>query len=109
MRHAERVARQPAVPLDALPDLAGDAPSPEDAAQQRDRARLVRAALAELTSRQQEMVTLRYYGGLRNKEIAAILTLDERTVAATLSRALEQLRAQLIPTPIVLKEDNPWL
>ena len=97
VRHAERSARQPTVPLDALPDLAGDDPTPEDVAQHGDNVLRVRAALAELTPRQQEMVTLRYYGGLRNKEIAVILALDERTVASTLSRALEHLRAQLTP------------
>lgn len=109
IRHAERRGRSEVVPLDALPDLPSDDLTPEDTAQQSDRARVVRAALASLTPRQQEMVTLRYYGGLRNKEIADVLHLDERTIAATLSRALEQLRAQLMPTPTVLQEDDSWL
>ncbi|MCU0463658.1 MAG: sigma-70 family RNA polymerase sigma factor [Anaerolineae bacterium] len=111
VRHAGRVKNRPAVPLDALPDLPSHDLSPEDAAQQHDRTRTVRAALAGLTPRQQEMVTLRYYGGLRNKEIADVLGLDERTVAATLSRALGQLRALLTETPeaaTALQETDPW-
>ena len=38
-----------------------------------------------------EVLTLKFYGELRNKEIAAVLGLDERTVASNLSRALDQL------------------
>jgi DNA-directed RNA polymerase specialized sigma24 family protein len=44
-------------------------------------------------SRRREIVALRYFGGLRNQEIAAVLGLGERTVAAHLSRALRDLHA----------------
>lgn len=109
VRHTERRGRSKAVSLDTLPDLPSDDQTPEDSAQQTDRVRWVQTALTALTPRQQEMVTLRYYGGLRNKEIASVLGLDERTVAATLSRALEQLRAHLSPDPALSQEVDPWL
>lgn len=106
IRHAGRHGRNATVSLEALPDVAADDPSPEDIARQADHIEQVRRALAALTPRQQEMVTLRYYGGLRNKEIAHVLGLDERTVAATLSRALDALRDHLALN--LLQEDNPW-
>lgn len=55
-------------------------------------AALLRNLIAALPERKREIVTLRYYGGLRNQEIAALLHIRERTVAATLSRALDELQ-----------------
>jgi len=56
--------------------------------------------LRALTPRRQEIVALRFFGGLRNREIAAVLDLDERTVAAHLARGLADLqRAYLAATP----------
>ncbi|MCU0498252.1 MAG: RNA polymerase sigma factor [Anaerolineae bacterium] len=51
--------------------------------------------IAKLPERRQEVITLKFFGGLRNQEIALILKLDERTVASHLSRALEDLYQQL--------------
>ncbi|HEY8602156.1 MAG TPA: RNA polymerase sigma factor [Thermomicrobiales bacterium] len=50
------------------------------------------AQLARLSPRQREIVALRCFGELRNQEIAAVLGLDERTVAAHLSRGLRELQ-----------------
>lgn len=49
----------------------------------------------QLSPRRQEVLLLRYFGGLRNNEIALALNLDERTIAAHLSRALAQLQTEL--------------
>ncbi len=45
-----------------------------------------------LSPRRQEVITLRFFGELRNQEIAEILSLDERTVASHLCRAIEDLQ-----------------
>jgi RNA polymerase sigma factor (sigma-70 family) len=79
------------IPLDELPDIAGYDPTPEQALVRKERFAAVRAALAELPPRRAEVLTLKFYGELRNKEIAVVLGLDERTVASNLSRALDQL------------------
>ena len=79
------------IPLDELPDITGYDPTPEQALMRKERFAAVRAALAELPPRRAEVLTLKFYGELRNKEIAAVLGLDERTVASNLSRALDQL------------------
>ena len=47
--------------------------------------------IGALSPRRQEIITLKFFGGLRNQEIAAVLALDERSVASHLSRALRDL------------------
>jgi RNA polymerase sigma-70 factor (ECF subfamily) len=70
-------------------------PNIEGDLQDMERFQQVRAALGRLSDRRAEVVRLRFFGGLRNKEIAALLKLNERTVAAHVSRALEDLRTSL--------------
>ena len=65
---------------------------PEEVVTQQETFRRMRALIGTLSPRRQEVITLRFFGGLRNKEIASILGLDERTVAAHLSRGLQDLR-----------------
>jgi RNA polymerase sigma factor (sigma-70 family) len=52
---------------------------------------ILRRMIDTLPPRRQEVITLRFFGGLRNQEIAAMLDLDERTVASHLARALSDL------------------
>jgi RNA polymerase sigma-70 factor (ECF subfamily) len=76
---------------DGLAEPASEAPLPEEALAQQEAFQQIRALIATLSPRRQEIVTLRFYGGLRNYEIARVLGLDERTVAAHLCRALQDL------------------
>lgn len=78
-------------PEDRLLQVTDQAPLPEDALAQQEAFQWMRALIATLSSRRQEVVTLRFYGGLRNCEIARVLGLSERTVAAHLCRALQDL------------------
>lgn len=82
------------IPIDELPDLESDALLPDDALARKEELARLRRRIAALPPRQQEMVTLKFFGGLRNQEIAALLGLDKRTVSAHLSRALSTLRLQ---------------
>ncbi len=52
-------------------------------------------AIAELKSRQQEVVSLRFFEGMTHKEIAAVLGVGEVAVRVRLSRALGKLRKSL--------------
>jgi RNA polymerase sigma-70 factor (ECF subfamily) len=79
------------VPLDALPPLAAPDLPPEPHLDRQEQFARLRAHIGALSPRRQEIITLRYYGGLRNRDIAAVLGLDERTVAAHLSRGLDDL------------------
>jgi len=51
----------------------------------------LRTLLQQLPDRRREVVTLRYFAGLRNLEIADVMGIDERTVASHLSRGLKDL------------------
>ena len=91
--HYRRAAgHAPDAPLDAAPDLRDERPEATPAPETAEQAAAIRRLVRALPPRQQEVVLLRYFGSLRNREIAAILGLDERTVAAHHSRGLEQLR-----------------
>lgn len=87
-RAAERraTARLPQRPATA-------APSPDRLA--------IRAELADLPRRQQEMVVLRYYVGLDVAEIADALGVSDGTVKTTLHRARARLAAALGDEPAV--------
>jgi RNA polymerase sigma-70 factor (ECF subfamily) len=72
--------------------LTNHAPLPEIVLTQQETFQQMRALIAMLSPRRQEIITLKFFGGLRNHEIANILKLDERTVAAHLSRGLRDLQ-----------------
>ena len=83
--------RRPAVPLEAVRSLAGEA-SPEDTVQRRrDFARLSEL-LAGLPARERELVALKYGGDLTNREIARLTGLSETNVGTLLHRTVLKLR-----------------
>lgn len=81
-----------ALPLDALPDSEHTALLLDDIVLQRERFAQMRTLLGKLTPRQREVITLKFFGGLHNYEIATVLAIDERTVATHLCRGLEDLQ-----------------
>ncbi|MEO8288272.1 MAG: RNA polymerase sigma factor [Chloroflexota bacterium] len=83
------------LPADALPPIAANTLLPEDALLRKELFAHLHTVVNELPSRRREVVSLRYFAGLHNQEIAQILGIDERTVASTLSRALDELQARL--------------
>lgn len=80
------------ISLDDLPDIASAGLLPDEAFARKEQFARLRDALDRLSPRRQEIITLRFFGGLRNQEIAAVLALDERTVASHLCRGLEDLK-----------------
>ena len=79
------------VPLEELPELAFSTLLPVDQVLQKEKLAYLQQLISSLTPRQQEIVTLRFFGGLRNSEIAHVLELDEHTVASHLCRGLGKL------------------
>lgn len=67
-------------------------PLPHQLTQEKENADEVRVLIDALPDEQRETVNLRYFADLRNKEIAKILCVSEKTVASNLSRALDTLR-----------------
>jgi len=55
----------------------------------------VQTAIDSLTSRQKEALYLRFYGGMKHKEIASILNLSIQSSRALVSRALKKIKELL--------------
>lgn len=65
---------------------------PEAAFIQAEEHAQLRRLLARVPPRRQEIITLKFFGGLRNREIAQALGLGERTVASQLCRGIDDLQ-----------------
>ncbi len=72
-----------------------DTPTPEQAVVHREEIAQMLKCLSTLSSRQQEILSLRFAGRLTNREIARVLKMNERTVSVTILRSLRKLRQQL--------------
>ncbi|MFA6024332.1 MAG: RNA polymerase sigma factor [Candidatus Gracilibacteria bacterium] len=66
--------------------------SPNELAEENEDAKQIQILIEALPSEQQETLTLRYFSDLKNKEIAKLLSVSQKTVASNLSRALKTLR-----------------
>ncbi|WP_306215662.1 RNA polymerase sigma factor [Actinoplanes sp. RD1] len=78
-----------------VPPPAGTAPAAEDEALLGEQDREVLVALRALTVRQRQVVVLRYWSELSEREIAEALHISPGTVKSTASRALTILRGLL--------------
>lgn len=77
------------------PDLVTPEPSPEaQLVQQENIAHLLRS-LKHLRERDQEIISLKFAGKLKNKEIAEVMDMKEKTVSVVLLRAMRRLRDQM--------------
>ena len=104
--HYRQAARQDRpVPLDDLPALQANALLPDDALLRKEQFGHLHRLLNSLPSRRQEVITLKFFGALRNSEIAVLLGLDERTVASHLCRGLQDLH-RLYTNEQVLEMDT---
>jgi RNA polymerase sigma-70 factor (ECF subfamily) len=79
------------LPLDDLPEIQSSSLLPDESIVRKEEFARLHKIMATLTPRHREIITLRFFGGLRNLEIAVMLNLDERTVASHLSRGLREL------------------
>lgn len=69
--------------------------NPEQKSRRANEAEELRRLVKALAPQQQETIALHFFSGLRNKEIARILDISEKTVASNLSRALNTLQGWL--------------
>ena len=79
------------------PELASIEPEAEDMEELAVRRLMLRAALARLDDRQQELIALRYGADLTARQIAELLGERTNTVEVALHRVLARLRAELEP------------
>lgn len=80
------------IAMDDLPDIQSRGLSPDEALMRKEQFSRLHAMIATLSPRRQEVLSLKFFGELRNQEIAEILGLDERTIASHLCRGLEDLQ-----------------
>ena len=77
------------------PDLVMPGPSLEtQIVQQETIARMLKSIKA-LNERDQEIISLKFAGALKNKEIAEIMNMKEKTVSVVLLRAMRRLRDEM--------------
>ena len=87
LRRRSRHAKLAAEPAD-------DAAVPADeVAEVSLRRAALREAMAELTARERELVALKFFAGLANAEIAAVIGTSESNAGTRLHRVLEKLRS----------------
>ena len=80
------------VSLDRVPDLVADVPSQEERLLRQERIQKLLNGTRALRPGDQEILSLRYGGGLSNREIADHLDISPNAVAVRLHRALKRLR-----------------
>lgn len=73
------------------------APRPDKIHQGRELHQQLREAVGRLSRRSAEVFTMRYFEGLDNKTIATALGTSPGTVAVTLHRVREKLKAEMAP------------
>ena len=71
---------------------ADDAPGPEEGAEVALRRAALRDAMAKLTPRERELVSLKFFAGLANREVAAVIGTSETNAGTRLHRVIEKLR-----------------
>ena len=93
--HYRNAARSSPLPLEWAEALESSAPSVEQRLAQREEAEALLAQVSRLSEREQEIIGLKFGGGLTNRKIAALLDLKENHVAVILYRAMHKLRQWL--------------
>lgn len=76
-------------------DLVTTDSSPENQLVQKETMRHLLQCLDRLSERDQEIISLKFAGRLRNKEIGEIMELKEKTVSVVLLRAVRRLRKEM--------------
>jgi RNA polymerase sigma factor (sigma-70 family) len=87
--------RRLTVPLEHAGELPVRNPSPPEVVMHQEELQALRAALSRLSGREQEIIHLKFGGGLGNQDIAAVMGLRAGHVAVIVYRALRKLRSHL--------------
>ena len=93
--HLRRQYRRPTEPLDPELEVRDPAPLPEEETLRHEERLVVREALTELTSEQQEVIVMKFSLGYDNARVAAILGKSPGAINQLQHRALGALRRVL--------------
>lgn len=93
--HYRSAARQASLPLEQVESLVSGDPPVEQSLAQKQQTLALLAQVARLSEREQEIIGLKFGGGLTNRKIAALVGLKENNIAVILYRAMRKLRRAL--------------
>ncbi len=77
-----------------------DGPSPADAAEVADEHRTILSAMQSLPDRQQEIIRLRFQGGLSYQQIAEVLDITSSNVGFLIHTAIKSIRQTVQPQAV---------
>ena len=80
--------------IDDLPEITADSLLPDEDLDRRQLFKKLYQMIQELPERQAEVVTMRFFTGLKNKKIAKVLGISEKSVASSLCRGLKTLHSK---------------
>jgi RNA polymerase sigma-70 factor (ECF subfamily) len=84
------------VTLDFLEDIfESPQPAPPQELQSKEEARALQSALKHLSGREKDLIALKFYSALNNRQIAAATGLSESNVGTIINRAANKLKALL--------------
>jgi RNA polymerase sigma-70 factor, ECF subfamily len=78
-----------------LPEIVSNEAQPSHIAEHKSLILLIKNGLHALPNRQAEIISLKFFGEMSNKEIAQILDLSEKSVSSYVSRGLQTLQENL--------------
>jgi len=81
--------------IDDLPEIPAHGSLPDTLAERRQLFRLAFDEIQNLPDRQAEIITMRFFGEMKNKEIAIALNIEEKSVSSSLYRGLRRLYDRL--------------
>jgi len=93
--HYRGLGRLSSLSLEQAELFVSDAPSVEQGLAQRQETEALLAQVSRLSAREQEIIGLKFGGGLTNRKIADLLSLKENHIAVILYRAMRKLRRGL--------------
>lgn len=93
--HYRSNAKRELVSIDDLPEIQADELLPDELSERRRLFLRIFDEIPKLPPRQAEIITMRFFGGVRNKEIAKVLEIEERSVSSSLFRGLKKLHNAL--------------
>ncbi|HMQ53375.1 MAG TPA: sigma-70 family RNA polymerase sigma factor [Anaerolineae bacterium] len=96
INHYTTTSRKPApYNLDEMAEIPAAHLSPEQVLLRQEQHLLLAEALPTLSERDQEIIQLKFFGRVSNRDIAQMLDLKEKTVSVIVLRALQKLKTRL--------------
>jgi RNA polymerase sigma-70 factor (ECF subfamily) len=94
--HYAATSRKPmSYNLDEAAEISTADLSPEQQLLRQEQRQLLAETLTTLSERDQEVIQLKFFGRLTNREIAEVIELNEKTVSVIILRALQKLKVRL--------------